>query len=92
MSSLAFQSLPYMRIKPLRNDLKKLLRKHLLEKKFLKQKKLFENDPHHPSLNTEKLGPKKLNIYSFRIDRKWRAIFIIVNIKAEIIDINPHYQ
>lgn len=47
----------------------------------------------HPSLNTEKLLPKKLNIYSFRIDLKWRAIFIVrKDGVAEIIDINPHYQ
>ena len=81
-----------MQIKPLRNDLRKILKKHHLEKKFLKQKAFFEKDPQHPSLNTEKLEPKKLNIYSFRLDRKWRAIFITVRGKAEVIDINPHYQ
>lgn len=32
-----------------------------------------------------------LNIYSFRIDRKWRPIFIMVDKeRAEIVDINPH--
>jgi len=81
-----------MQIKPLRNDLKKILKKHRLQNKFLKQKRLFEKNPRHPSLNTEKLKPKKLSIYSFRLDRKWRAIFIAVNSEAEIIDINLHYQ
>ncbi|MBL7159053.1 hypothetical protein ISS85_01100 [Candidatus Microgenomates bacterium] len=81
-----------MKIKPLRADLKKILKKHQLEKKFTKQKKLFEKNLQHPSLNTEKLDPKKLNVYSFRLDRKWRAIFIIVKDEVEIIDINPHYQ
>lgn len=81
-----------MQIKPLRADLKKVLKKKQLEKKFLKQKSLFENDSKHPSLNVEKLKPKDLNIYSFRVDRKWRAIFIIVGSEAEIIDINPHYH
>lgn len=81
-----------MRIKPLRNDLKKFLKNHQLVKKFEKQKKLFEIDYLHPSLNTEILEPKSLRIYSFRIDKKYRAIFIIVKGEAEIIDINKHYQ
>lgn len=82
-----------MRIKPLRDALKKILRKHNLGKKYEKQKKLFEDDFRHPSLNTEKIEPKHLNIYSFRIDRKWRAIFLIVkDNKAEVVDINLHYQ
>ncbi len=81
-----------MQIKPLRADLVRLLRKFRLDKKFSKQKSLFEKDPSHPSLNVEKLEPKKLNLYSFRIDRKWRAIFIIVNGTVEIVDINLHYR
>ncbi|MFC1790455.1 hypothetical protein ACFLZP_03165 [Patescibacteria group bacterium] len=81
-----------MRIKPLKKILQKILSKHSLINKFRKQKGLFENDPSHPSLNTELLRPKNLRIYSFRIDRKWRAIFIIVNHEVEIIDINPHYH
>ena len=81
-----------MEIKPLRTDLKKILKKHQLERKFTKQKELFEKNPQHPSLNIEKLEPKKLNIYSFRLDRKWRAIFIIVENQVEIIDIALHYQ
>jgi Txe/YoeB family toxin of Txe-Axe toxin-antitoxin module len=81
-----------MEIKSLRTDLKKLLKKHRLEKKFLKQSKIFEKNPRHPSLATEKLEPKTLNLYSFRLDRKWRAIFVVVDGKVEIIDINLHYQ
>lgn len=81
-----------MEIKPLRDGLKAVLQKHNLQKKFAKQKRFFEKDPFHPSLHTEKLEPKHFNIYSFRIDRKWRAIFIMVDKKvAEIVDINPHY-
>ncbi len=36
----------------LRDDIQKYLRKHGLGKKWEKTKKLFENDPSHPSLNT----------------------------------------
>ncbi len=81
-----------MQIKPLRKDLKKILQKHSLKKKYQKQKSLFEKNPYHPSLNTEKLRPKKLNIYSFRLNRKWRAIFIITNNKVEVVDIKLHYH
>lgn len=81
-----------MEIKLLRKDLREVLKRNYLERKFAKQKILFEKDPYHPSLHTEKLEPKHLNIYSFRLDRKWRAIFIVVKNKAEIIDINPHYE
>lgn len=81
-----------MLVKPLRDDLIKYLKKHNIEKRYEKQVKLFLENPHHPSLNTETLEPKSLKIYSFRITRKYRAIFIITgNNEAEIIDINLHY-
>jgi len=54
---------------------------------------LFESNPKHPSLNTERLEPKSLKIYSFRIDRKYRVIFILTTPEeVEIIDINDQYQ
>jgi Txe/YoeB family toxin of Txe-Axe toxin-antitoxin module len=81
-----------MKIKVLREDLKEKLKKHNLEKKFKKAKQLFENNPFHPSLNTELLELKHLKIYSFRIDKKYRAIFIIVDNNAEIIAITNHYK
>ena len=81
-----------MKIKALREDLKEKLKKYNLEKKFKKAKQLFENNPFHPSLNTELLEPKHLKIYSFRIDKKYRAIFIIVDNNAEIIAITNHYK
>jgi len=81
-----------MRIKPLRNDIKQFLTEHQLVKKFNKQSVLFENNFHHPSLNTELLEPKNLRIYSFRIDKKYRAIFIISGGEVEIVAINKHYQ
>ena len=82
-----------MKIKELRKDLKEYLKTHNLEKKFNKAKKLFENNPFHPSLNTEILEPKHLKIYSFRIDKKYRAIFIYLdNQEIEIIAITNHYK
>ncbi|OGY25964.1 MAG: hypothetical protein A2Z24_02495 [Candidatus Woykebacteria bacterium RBG_16_44_10] len=82
-----------MYLKPLRADLKRYLLRQNTEKKFAKQLALFLQNPRHPSLHTELLKPKEKKVYSFRIDRKYRAIFIYLGKgEIEIIDINPHYQ
>ncbi len=82
-----------MKVKPIRADIKNYVVKHNLQKKFAKQVELFTGNPRHPSLNTEALVPKSLKIYSFRIDRKYRAIFILISPDTiEIIDVNDHYQ
>ena len=82
-----------MKVRPLRKDLQKYLTQHSLIKKFGKQLEIFENNPKHPSLNSERLEPKSLKIYSFRIDRKYRVVFIVITPdEVEIVDINDHYQ
>ncbi|MBI2590988.1 MAG: type II toxin-antitoxin system RelE/ParE family toxin [Candidatus Blackburnbacteria bacterium] len=81
-----------MRTKDLRLDLVKYLKKRRLENKFQKQFDLLLQDFRHPSLHTEILEPKYRKIYSFRIDQKYRAIFIVKEGKILIIDINDHYQ
>lgn len=81
-----------MLTQPLSKRVQKQLAKLHLAKKFEKQKTLFETNPAHPSLNTEKLEPKSVGLYSFRIDKKYRAIFRIRNAVAEIIHITKHYQ
>lgn len=82
-----------MRIKKLRDDLIIYLKKHGLTQKFQKAKNLFENDPFYPSLNTELLEPKDRLIYSFRLDKKYRAIFIYIQKDViEIIAITNHYK
>lgn len=81
-----------MLIKPLNNKTERRLTKLNLTKKFEKQKELFEINPSHPGLNTEKLELKSVGLYSFRIDKKYRTIFRIRNGRAEIIHITKHYQ
>ncbi len=82
-----------MEIKELRDDLKLYLKKHNLLKKYNKAKGLFENNPLHPSLNTEILEPKHRLIYSFRIDIQYRAIFLYIDDnEIEIIAITNHYK
>ena len=81
-----------MRIQPLNARVRKQLQRSGLEKKFTKQQTLFEGNPAHPSLHTEKLEPKSVGLYSFRIDRTYRAIFRIRDGRAEIVHITKHYQ
>jgi len=81
-----------MKIKDLNEKLAEYLKTHQLEKKYIKAKNLFENDINHPSLNVEILEPKHLKIYSFRIDKKYRAIFIVLKDEVEIITFTNHYK
>lgn len=77
----------------LREDIKGYIQKHGFSKRWEKAKTLFENNPSHPSLNTELLEPKHRLIYSFRIDKKYRALFICLpDNKIEIIAITKHYR
>lgn len=82
-----------MKVLPLHKELLLYLKTRGLQRKFEKQKRLFEENPFYPSLETEVLEPMHLKIYSFRIDRKYRAIFIYRGENTvEIIDINNHYK
>jgi len=82
------------KILPLNSKVNKLLQKHSLENKFNKQIKLLAENPNHPSLRLELLEPKKYGVYSFRIDRKFRALFIFrLDKKAiEVLTITVHYH
>jgi Txe/YoeB family toxin of Txe-Axe toxin-antitoxin module len=77
----------------LRNDIEKYIDQRGLRKKWKKVKELFERDPSHPSLHTKLLEPKHRLIYSFRIDRKYRALFIAAKEgDVEIIAVTKHYR
>lgn len=81
-----------MKIKPLKDEVNKYLKKHQLVKKFQRAKELFEQDINHPSLNVEILESKHLKFYSFRLDKKYRAIFIVVADEVEVITVTNHYK
>lgn len=87
-----YRNLHYMQTKQLSKRVRDYLTAHGITKKFDKQIKTLQENPRHPSLHTELLEPKSEKVHSFRIDRKYRALFIIVNSEIEIIDINDHYQ
>lgn len=81
-------------ILPIRPRVQREVDRHNLAKKFEKQIRLFSQNPAHPSLNVELLEPKDAAVYSFRIDRKYRALFVYDTLKRtiEIIAITVHYQ
>jgi len=81
-----------MRVKASKNKFRSYLTQHQLLKKFEKQVKIFEDDPRHPSLHTELLEPKPDGVYSFRIDKKYRVLFILIDDEAEVVGISDHYQ
>ncbi len=62
-----------------------------IQKKAEKQEKVFKNNPFYPSLHTEKLIPKSKDVWSFRIDKKYRIIFRFVSRDRVIfLTIGPH--
>lgn len=79
-------------IKPIREGVRDYLRHHQLEGKFEKAMRLLEHDIRHPSLDVEILKPKHFKVYSFRIDQKFRALFIFDGNKVEILSVSNHYK
>ncbi|OGI60867.1 hypothetical protein A2641_01840 [Candidatus Nomurabacteria bacterium RIFCSPHIGHO2_01_FULL_37_25] len=65
---------------------------HGLQSKWKKCEALFIENPKHPSLHTELLEPKYEMIFSFRLDRKYRALFMIKNSVAFVFRVTNHYQ
>lgn len=83
-----------MDILPLSEKVKKKIEKHNLQSRFDKQIDLLNQNQKYPSLKVELLEPKEYGIYSFRIDRKYRGLFIFRPDKQaiEILAITVHYQ
>lgn len=81
-----------MQLKPLRKDIEEYIDHHGLRRKWIKTKFLFELNIQHPSLNTEILEPRWRGIYSFRLDKKYRALFFITDGRAEVFCITNHYK
>ena len=79
---------------PLPNELVRIVNKHGLRRKFRKQCELISRNWRHPSLRVERLEPKEVGLCSFRIDRKYRAIFFFREDEEaiEIVDVTVHYQ
>lgn len=62
-----------------------------IKKKYKKQFTLLLKNIFHPSLNTEKLEPKHINIWSFKVDKKNRVLFTFKDSETLFfLDIGPH--
>lgn len=82
-----------MNILQLHREIIEYVRKHNIEKKLYKQISIIRENINHPSLHVELLEPKHLRFFSFRIDRKYRAIFIFRNKETiEILNVTDHYR
>ena len=82
-----------MKIVPLHADVLAYLREHQLIRKWEKASRLFEENIRHPSLKTELMEPHWRGVYSFRVDRKYRALFLIISHnEAEVIAVANHYK
>lgn len=55
-----------------------------IQRKAVLKTKIFRRNPFLPTLRTEKLTPKRYNVYSFRIDLDYRIVFTFLN--AETIE------
>ena len=62
-----------------------------IQKQAEKQIAIFKNNPFYPSLHTEKLVPKSREVWSFRIDIKYRIIFRFLNDNTvAFLTVGPH--
>ena len=62
-----------------------------IQKKAEKQEKLFRQNQFYPSLRTEKLEPKGKEVWSFRIDKRYRIFFRFINRnKVLFLTVGPH--
>lgn len=55
-----------------------------------KQERIFKTNIFYPSLNTEKLMPKKNNLWSFRVDSTYRIVFHFEGDYATFLYIGHH--
>lgn len=79
---------------PLTPKLIAKVNKYHLQKKCAKAILLLATNPKHPGLNTELLEPKSMGYYSFRLDRKYRGLFIYheENATIQVVTITAHYH
>ncbi len=63
----------------------------LIRKRIQRQEDLFQENPFHPSLHTEKLEPKKDQVWSIRVDRRYRILFQFQDSNTVIfVAVGPH--
>ena len=64
---------------------------HNIQQKAEKKTSLFKENVFHPSLKTEKLEPRNKELWSFRVDKKYRILFRFNNKSSvRFLVIGPH--
>lgn len=81
-----------MEIKVVTPRVLRYIKAHGLKDKWEKAVILFTSNTKHPSLKMELLEPKEEMVYSFRIDRKYRALFMIKDNIAFVFRVTNHYR
>ena len=62
-----------------------------IQAKAEKQEKYFRENPFHPSLHTEKLEPRHKEVWSIRVDRRYRIAFRFIDgDTALFLTVGPH--
>ncbi len=62
-----------------------------MQARAVKQQGLFAVDPLHPSLHTEKLRPFRKELWSIRVDRRYRIVFRYIDHNtALLLAVGPH--
>lgn len=62
-----------------------------IQKKAVKQQDIFIQNPLYPSLHTEKLQPKTKELWSIRVDKKYRIVFrYLDNDEVLLLYVGPH--
>ena len=46
-----------------------------VQRKAIRKIEIFQKNPFHPVLRTEKINPPQLNLWTFRIDKAYRILF-----------------
>ena len=55
------------------------------------QEKYFRENPFHPSLHTEKLEPHRKEVWSIRVDRRYRIAFRFIDGDTVLfLTVGPH--
>ena len=82
------------KILPLTPKLHAKVIKYNLSKKFAKSVLLLSQNPFHPGLHTELLEPKSFGLHSFRIDLKFRGVFLLHADPTiiQVVGITVHYH
>jgi len=83
-----------LEILPLTDKLRLKISRYGLDKKVAKAMIFLMSNPFHPGLHTEILEPRSNRLYSFRLDQKYRAIFIVHSNgrTVQIIAVTNHYK